>query len=70
MLIMSGIIVVTNRFYTPPQSGRSLTLGDILDKPWLQVSALLSPGACLPFNFAQGRGFPLVSFVVADFHRT
>ena len=43
-----------HHFHFPAQLEGGFTLGDLLDKPWSQVSSLLSPGTCLYFYRAQG----------------
>ena len=53
-----------HHFYFPAQLGGSLSLSDLLDKPWSQVSSL-PPGTCLQFLSRIGLAFPLL----VDFHR-
>ena len=56
---------IYNHFYFPARLVGGLTLNDLLDKPWSQVSCLLPPGTCLHFYRAWGSAFPLL----VDFHR-
>ena len=45
-------------FYFPAQLVGGFTLGDLLDKPWSQVSSILPPGTCLQFLSRIGFGIP------------
>ena len=52
------LVVVDHHFYFPAQLVGGVTLSDLLDKPWSQVSSLLPPGTCLQFLSRIGFGIP------------
>ena len=52
------LICFDHHFYFPAQLVGGFTLSDLLDKPWSQVSPLLSPGTCLQFLSCIGFSIP------------